>query len=154
MSGSGPKLWLSAARLSFFHPRSFTHSSKEDTGELIEEGLLLGSGRHGRGDIPGVGLGKGRAKGPQSRNPALPVSTSNPYTIPGFSLQLPPASGNAEHQELTSRTLQGHSLEWSAGSRLLSPNSGRSELNASLSTRIKWGRSFSVPQSRTNSCSL
>lgn len=45
----------------------------------------------GRGGIPGLGLGKGReeAKGPRSRNPALPASTLQPLPHPRF---LTPAS--------------------------------------------------------------
>lgn len=94
------------------NPGSFFHGSKEDTGEQEKQGPLLGSGRCGGGDIPGLGLGTGRAKSPQSRNRAVPASI--PAPIPGSFLQHPlpcPCPWETEHQELTSRTLQDHSLE-------------------------------------------
>lgn len=76
---------------------------------FAEEGVFIRVWQtcEGGGDIPGLDLGKGRIKGPESRNPALPASTSNTCPIPGPFLQ-PLLIWNTEPQELTSR--QSHSL--------------------------------------------
>lgn len=87
-----PKAKAHSNPKSFLPPRQ---QSRHGTTNRGSRGLYWGLADvmevGGRGGIPGLGLGKGReeAKGPRSRNPALPASTLRPLPHPRF---LTPAS--------------------------------------------------------------
>ena len=137
------------------NPNSSPMVAKRTQDAKEKQGPLLGSGRcgGGGGGIPGRGLGKGReeAKGPRSRNPALPASTLQPLPHPRF---LTPASPCLwEHSTKNGQAGPSRATAWSGvqDPDFCLPTVG--DLGSSMhpSPPGKSGNAPSVPQNRADS---